>query len=79
MFKTLTTSHDIKRIVRKDKLFSLCYQINPRPYAKVYAKVSAGSLKNGRIEPFRFQTADPLNTLVLEILRELLSNERDKL
>jgi hypothetical protein len=57
MFKTLTTSHDIKRIVRKDKLFSLCHQINPRPYAKVYAKVGA-VFKERANRTVQIQTAD---------------------
>jgi hypothetical protein len=39
MFKTLATSHYIKAVVREDQLFTFCYQINPRTYAKVNAKV----------------------------------------
>lgn len=40
MFKTFATSYHIKAVVRENQLFTFCYQINPRSYAKVNAKVS---------------------------------------
>jgi len=40
MLKALTTSHYIKAVIREDQFFTFCYQINPRTYAKVNAKVS---------------------------------------
>jgi hypothetical protein len=40
MLKTFATSYHIKAVIREDQLFTFCYQINPRTYAKVNTKVS---------------------------------------